>query len=797
VAAPFLAALAIVGLHLGCSAFRARSARGPYATRVERLGLSRIAPHAYGRAGDLVLRDGSGAALTFATSLDQAGHRPLHGALLDAAIGDEDRTDPLLWWRAGWLDAELRLHVGPAEDVVPVACPEGAPGLRIAGTVDAVRLETEVCPVDPGTFAFTTTARGLPPGAVLADELNPGTATVLADDDGADWEGERPSPFVVLADAGIAMALEAPDMRVQRHFVHIAAESFPTALLLRCGGTAAARRLHVLRGDALDGLGRLPGSTRALTAGLLGDHGGEVALLDAAGRVMVHAPVAALRELRLPPLFASGIELRDANGVLAARSTLAAVGRRFAVEPPAAGEVSVRYVDGSGSPLPVHVLLRSLGGGEDPSPRVTGDGFAAGRSVYLLRGSAVIALAPGRYRLTATHGTTYSLDTREITVTGGVRQSVEARLDQVIDTSAWTSADFHLHAAPSPDSSVSLDERIASLVCEGVELAAATDHNRITDYAPNVARLGLSRRIVTVAGDEITSAGAALWGHFNAYPLPIGAGAPEDVVPAYFDTLPEGMFAAARDAGARIVQVNHPRMDPRIGYFDLTHLDPRTGSSDASFSPAFQAVEAFNGMWIESPDKVRQGAIDLVALARRGMRVAATGNSDSHRLLYEEAGYPRTFVHAPAEPIAARTEGVLSALVRGDTTLSSGPFVEISVDGMPPGAVVRASTSHHVRVHVRVSAPVWVPLEHVEVWRNDVVAQRFDVAGPPRDGVRFEGDVDLSFDEDGVILAWADAKTPLPDVLPYPNARAIGFTGLVYVDADGDGRVVVPQREPR
>ena len=47
----------------------------------------------------------------------------------------------------------------------------------------------------------------------------------------------------------------------------------------------------------------------------------------------------------------------------------------------------------------------------------------------------------------------------------------------------------------------------------------------------------------------------------------------------------------------------------------------------------FDAVEAFNGIWLETPAKIREGAIDLVGLARRGLRVTATGNSDSHRLV--------------------------------------------------------------------------------------------------------------------------------------------------------------------
>jgi hypothetical protein len=130
------------------------------------------------------------------------------------------------------------------------------------------------------------------------------------------------------------------------------------------------------------------------------------------------------------------------------------------------------------------------------------------------------------------------------------------------------------------------------------------------------------------------------------------------------------MFESARQLGARVVQVNHARMDPGIGYFDQAHLDVKTGHSSGEFSSNFDAFEAFNGMWIETREKIREGPRDLVALARRGKRVAVVGDSDSHKLLYEEAGYPRTFVHVPAEPADTRFERVVEALLGSrDTTV--------------------------------------------------------------------------------------------------------------------------------
>ena len=382
----------------------------------------------------------------------------------------------------------------------------------------------------------------------------------------------------------------------------------------------------------------------------------------------------------------------------------------------------------------------------------------------------------------------------EIDLRAGETRAIDAVLRDVFPASPWTSGDFHLHAAPSPDAPVSLDARVASLVCEGVDLAVATDHNRVTDYGPSVERLGIAARIVTMPGDEITSYGKSQWGHFNVYPLAVPTGAPEDAVAPYFDLDPAAIFAAARAGdGARILQVNHGRMDPRIGYFDSTHLDARTGAADATFSGNFDAVEAFNGFWVTNPAKVREGAVDLVALARRGMprrgdrqqRLAPPALRGGR--LRADLRACRTRSHR--DPRRARALGHPSQGHDGEL----GPLVEMTVDGAPIGSVVVPKWGQ-VHVHVRVSAPAWVPVEHVEVWHDDRVAFHAEVTRPPVDGVRYDEDVALPFPVDGTVLAWATADSPLPDVLPYPNARATGFTGLVYVDANGDGKVEVPPR---
>ncbi|MFO0560050.1 MAG: CehA/McbA family metallohydrolase [Polyangiales bacterium] len=767
---------------------------------VESLSAPRRSVHAYGRAGDMVLVGATGARLTIAATPDQAGHRPLRGAVLDVAMTSDDRPDPLLWWMPGVLDTSAAFHGITTSAVIAIECDgDGAgAGVRVEGAWDGRAVVREICAMADGRFRVVTRASNLRDGEKLGEDLVVGTSPAIIERLGQTWEGEQRTGFVALAEHGVAALIETPNTTVRRRPIRIAAEVFPAPIAVwHEGASSVTQFVRVREGDALDALA-MTGAGRTIDVVMPSGRRGAIAIADAE-----HKPIAVgelssaeARTITIPSDFGAELSVRDERGIVVRAPFPTGESRRVELAAQPVGTLRLRYQSASQQPLPVHVMLRGIAPTPDPTPTAAAPDRAGGNSLYLLRGSADVVLPSGRYRVTATHGFTWSLSTREVTV-GDAPVEINDALRPEVDTSAYVTGDFHLHSAPSPDSVVSLEARVLTLLCEGVDFGVATDHNRISDFAPSARALGASESITTMVGNEIT-AGGRLWGHFNAFPLTAPSGAPEDAVSVYFQQTPADIFAAARSAGARVLQVNHPRMPPSIGYFELTHFDARTGQADQEFSNDFDAVEAFNGIWLETPDKVREGLRDLVGLVRRGLRPTATGNSDSHTLLFEEAGYPRTFVRTPSQPMATRSERVIEALRHGQTSVSSGPIVELTVEGQSPGAVVRPSraargrTPARVRAHVRVLAASWMPVEHVELWVDDQPAQRFNV-GPARanSNVRFERDVELAVRGDATIAAWADAETAIPEVLPYAHARPIGFTSFVYVDADGDGRINV------
>ena len=125
-------------------------------------------------------------------------------------------------------------------------------------------------------------------------------------------------------------------------------------------------------------------------------------------------------------------------------------------------------------------------------------------------------LPSGRYRVTATHGLEYTIDEQEVTVTAGQGATLRALLERVVDTTGFIAADFHVHQLPSSDSSIELPDRVVSLLAEGVEFVAATDHNHVTDFTPAIEQLGAGGLLSATTGVEITT---PTWGHFTRSPI--------------------------------------------------------------------------------------------------------------------------------------------------------------------------------------------------------------------------------------------------------------------------------------
>ncbi|MGM0577023.1 MAG: PHP domain-containing protein [Myxococcota bacterium] len=197
--------------------------------------------------------------------------------------------------------------------------------------------------------------------------------------------------------------------------------------------------------------------------------------------------------------------------------------------------------------------------------------------VHVVEGEGVTEIEPGRYRVFASRGPEFSVDTRDIEVGEGGHADAHFQVVREVDTDGWIAGDFHMHQEPSHDSGVKLGARVGTLVSEGLDLAIATDHDIVTDLSPTVNVMGLRDTIKTGIGVEMST---YEMGHFIAFPLKYDfLDIPDHGAPDWSCQDGPGLMAALDAAlapGASGVKIiTHPR-DGFFGYISQLGVDPFT-----------------------------------------------------------------------------------------------------------------------------------------------------------------------------------------------------------------------------
>ena len=451
--------------------------------------------------------------------------------------------------------------------------------------------------------------------------------------------------------------------------------------------------------------------------------------------------------------------------------------------PPRPGTLSYLLTDEREQPLPGRLLVRGVAPTKDPDLLPADSEAGSKNMLYSLRGAGSFELPAGRYEVLASHGPEYGLARHELEVNANLGATFRAVLSRTVDTRGYLASDFHVHASPSPDSSVTLTERVLTLAAEGIELAVPTDHNHVTDYAQAISAQQLEGRLATMSGVEITTQG---WGHFNAYPYPSSV-----EVPHTHEASPLEIFSVVRArAPQAVLQVNHPRM-PGVGYFNRGELDTKTGVAvSPDFSFAFDALEVTNGFDLEDPSVFERNLREWFELLNLGHHYTAVGNSDSHHVVLQWVGWPRTYVRVPDRDIAhVAPVDVAHALTGGHAVVSCGIFVLPTANGSAgPGDTVQGS---RVSLAVSLRAPAWIDIAKVEIYANGAKVEG-RTRHPPYGKAGWNLQVDLDVKTDTWIVVVARGDRFMNDALPGKWIKPFGFSNPIYVDADSDGVFTSP-----
>jgi hypothetical protein len=471
-------------------------------------------------------------------------------------------------------------------------------------------------------------------------------------------------------------------------------------------------------------------------------------------------------------------------------------GRDLVLDVSPGGELHVTIVDADGrKPLTARLLVHGFDGTVDPSFGPDYRASGAGPVIDALHGEVLTPLPSGRYRVAATKGLEWSIDAKVVDISPSRITDVELAPRHVIPTPGVLSCDLHVHARPSFDSPVTPEDRVLSLVAAGIDFAVPTEHNVVGDYASAIETLDLRNELLSVPGVEVTTYGKG-FGHFGVFPYP-----PQLPVPPFKHTTMTAIFRAVRGDPNRFFQLNHPRLPKGIGYFANIGFDSKGPRAQLRSRVDFDGIEVYNGYESEQPERVDRVLSDYWALLNYGWHYTATGSSDSHRIQFRWAGYPRTMVTVDPHAIAADDAKPIDPLVvvanikKGHATVTSGPIIELELAGALPGDDV-VTTDDPLRGHLRVRAAPWIDVTLVEIIVGGRVVQTFEVPARPTElgpetgslseaearTVRFDRDIEVAVgDANGWVQVIVRGERRMDDVLPFMPVPPLAFTNPVYV----------------
>ena len=246
--------------------------------------------------------------------------------------------------------------------------------------------------------------------------------------------------------------------------------------------------------------------------------------------------------------------------------------------------VVANITDVNGQPIPCKVTFygtKSASGKKTPDPvfGLDSQSGSVGNCVYSADGKFVRSIPAGSYDVIISRGPEYDALFQQIVVKPEAEVTVIGELKRVVDTTGWVSSELHSHSSPSGDNTSDQLGRVENLICEHLEFAPCTEHQRIESYDDQLQILGAGRFMATCTGMELTGSLLPI-NHQNAFPLELKPHQQDGGGPRVSGDPVKQIKRLAMwdDNSDKVVQTNHPNMR------QLVHDRDLDGTPDGGFS---------------------------------------------------------------------------------------------------------------------------------------------------------------------------------------------------------------------
>lgn len=479
----------------------------------------------------------------------------------------------------------------------------------------------------------------------------------------------------------------------------------------------------------------------------------------------------------------------------------------FRLEPYRPGIVHGLVTDSTGKPVPCKIDFLADQATPQPDFGPESAEFAVKNLLYAHQGRFEQPLAAGTYSVLISHGPEFDLEQRTVVIPPGESVELNCQLKRSVHTPGWISSDFHSHSSPSGDNTGSQLGRVLNLVCEQVEFAPCTEHNRIDTYVPHIKRLGVESLIGTVSGMELTGQ-PLLLNHQNVFPLKHRPHTQDGGGPVT-DVSPERQverIASWDNHSEKLIQQNHP--DIGWLFFDANG----DGQADRGHERSFALLDVMEIHPIHMATDVKptyagsrftgnHRIFNWLQLLNQGYRIYGVVNTDAH-YNYHGSSSLRNWIHSPTDdPAEIDPLDVVHAAESGHLIMSNGPYLEVSVNAPDQDQPAIAGDELHVpggevELRVRVQCANWIDIDRVSVLVNGRVSPsllRTRAQHPDQFGegvVKFDQQFRIRVDQDAhLVVIVTDSRMRLGRVVGdfWGEAAPAAISNPIFIDLKGDG----------
>ena len=471
------------------------------------------------------------------------------------------------------------------------------------------------------------------------------------------------------------------------------------------------------------------------------------------------------------------------------------------------GSIVAKITDAAGQPIPCKVMLDVAEGAALLNFGPEGAETGVKNLRYTANGEFQQQLAPGKYKATVSHGPEYDAAYVDLVVESGKTAKLEAKLPRVVDTSGWVSSDFHSHSTPSGDNTSSQLGRVLNLVCEHIEFAPCTEHNRISTYDPHIDELKIRPFMATCTGMELTGSPLPL-NHQNVFPLHHHPHRQDGGGPVT-DESPEVQIervALWDNRSEKLIQQNHPDIGWLFHDRNGDHVHDEGHAKSFAFMDVIEVhpIHEILGMkaTLVQQDKLYNNTVfNWLQLLNQGHKIYGVVNTDAHYNFHGSGGYRNWIRSSTDDPAKIDTLEMVHASEQGRLVMSNGPFLEVyATEGNGQylytcGQSLTAK-SKSVKLFVKVQCPNWFDVDRVFVLANGKIVAEHDYTREKHPDAfsntvtKFDRTLTVNLPEDAHLIVVAAGEKSLigPVAGPeYGKQPPTAISNPIYVDVAGDG----------